>query len=479
MTYQESQRLIYEAEAAIRTGDSNIAKHFFMQAAIIQKDLLKSVPQDRVKTRSVFGLSAASLLYKAGDLDASERFAHELLSQTWVESYSASKLKELLLEIWNARARTKAVAVDTLDVRILPTNKTSTIRLRSAPDVYNAIYRLFAYSASLEERLKEIAQDTIDSVRDRLASHFDTMRWIGAQFAAELSITPSEARSFSFRVESIVDDTNLAGILGSEERARAFKRRVMVRVVRGLARCRRATDEGQWNNAFFEYTKGMNANMSQALIDLYGEAGGTIEFSASWSADYPEVDDDVRSIGVIKCDDDVVDMASRIYKAQIAVPNSGEPKTVRGFIVGLKDKDPDETEVIDGPGYNDKKADLTSESEEAKFNKDRVVTIHRTSVSLGKRVHFSLSEADYKTACDAHRDRKEVWAKGSYKRKFGKWILDPCEAFGVDVSSVPPPPSEPPPPSSVAPEDPESSDDYVPHNPGFHDPGYTREPEED
>ena len=143
-------------------------------------------------------------------------------------------------------------------------------------------------------------------------------------------------------------------------------------------------------------------------------------------------------MGVITYDDDVVQTANRIYKAQVSVPNSGEPKTVYGFIVGLKDKDSDEGEILDAPGFNEKQ----EESEEARFNKDRVVTIVRQHVTVGKRVHFSLGEGDYKKACDAHRDKHEVWASGQYKRKFGKWILDPCEAFGM--AGEPPPPTTPP-----------------------------------
>lgn len=104
MTYQDSQRLIFEAEAAARSGDTQRAKDLFLEAAVLQRDMIASVPEDRVRTRSVFGLSAAALFYKAGDLDASERLACELLSQSWVDPYSAFKLRELLKAVWRARA---------------------------------------------------------------------------------------------------------------------------------------------------------------------------------------------------------------------------------------------------------------------------------------------------------------------------------------------------------------------------------------
>ncbi|WP_437786662.1 hypothetical protein [Sorangium sp. So ce1097] len=103
MTYHESQQRIAEAEAAQRDGDLAKARTLFLQAAELQRNLIAAVPDDRVRTKSVFGLSVATLLYKADELDESERYACHVLSHSWVESYSAAKLRELVAHIWDER----------------------------------------------------------------------------------------------------------------------------------------------------------------------------------------------------------------------------------------------------------------------------------------------------------------------------------------------------------------------------------------
>src|SRR5580692_3221774 len=103
--YRESQARIDEAETALRDGDEARARALYREAARLQRAFIDSVSADRVRTRSIYGLSVATLLYRAGDLDDAERFAHQLLAEPWIEAYSASKLRVLLNQIWGSRRR--------------------------------------------------------------------------------------------------------------------------------------------------------------------------------------------------------------------------------------------------------------------------------------------------------------------------------------------------------------------------------------
>lgn len=98
--YRESQARIDEAEAALRDGDEGRARTLYREAAGLQRAFVDSLPADRVRTRSIYGLSVATLLYRAGDLDEVERLAHQLLAEPWIEAYSAAKLRTLLNQIW-------------------------------------------------------------------------------------------------------------------------------------------------------------------------------------------------------------------------------------------------------------------------------------------------------------------------------------------------------------------------------------------
>jgi hypothetical protein len=98
--YRESQERIDEAEAALREGDADRARSLYREAAGLQRAFVDSLSLDRVRTRSIYGLSVATLLYRAGDLDEVERFAHQLLAEPRIEAHSAAKLRELLNQIW-------------------------------------------------------------------------------------------------------------------------------------------------------------------------------------------------------------------------------------------------------------------------------------------------------------------------------------------------------------------------------------------
>jgi hypothetical protein len=101
--YRESQVRIDEADAALRDGDEDRARTLYREAARLQRAFVDSLPSDRVRTKSIYGLSVATLLYRAGDMEDVERLAHQLLAEPWLEADSATKLRVLLNQIWKAR----------------------------------------------------------------------------------------------------------------------------------------------------------------------------------------------------------------------------------------------------------------------------------------------------------------------------------------------------------------------------------------
>lgn len=100
MSYQASQERIVEAEAAQKAGDTARARALFREAAQLQRAFVDSLPPERVRTKSVYGLSVASLLYRAGDLDEAERLAGQLLGEAWIEPHAADEIRALLAQIW-------------------------------------------------------------------------------------------------------------------------------------------------------------------------------------------------------------------------------------------------------------------------------------------------------------------------------------------------------------------------------------------
>lgn len=101
--YHDSQARIDEAEEALRAGDDARARALYREAAGLQRAFIDSVSPDRTRTRSIYGVSAATLFYRAGDLDDAEQLAHRLLAEPWVEARSAEELRHLLTVIWSHR----------------------------------------------------------------------------------------------------------------------------------------------------------------------------------------------------------------------------------------------------------------------------------------------------------------------------------------------------------------------------------------
>jgi hypothetical protein len=96
MSYRDSEQRIFEAETAMKEGDVDRARALFREAAALQAVFVDAQPAERVKTKSVFGLSAAILFYQAGDLGAAESLARRLLAEPWILPGPAAKLEALI-----------------------------------------------------------------------------------------------------------------------------------------------------------------------------------------------------------------------------------------------------------------------------------------------------------------------------------------------------------------------------------------------
>ena len=68
------------AESHLRAGDEATARKSFLEAADLEIKALSTIPRDRVRTRAIIGLSAASLYMRALQDDAAVRIAADFLA---------------------------------------------------------------------------------------------------------------------------------------------------------------------------------------------------------------------------------------------------------------------------------------------------------------------------------------------------------------------------------------------------------------
>jgi hypothetical protein len=106
--HQESEQAAVEAHAALQRGDVAQAKQLFINAARAEANALDSVAVDKPRTLGITAVSAASLWYKAGELQTAEQTAYKAFSIPGIPPFATQELRELLQVIWNESAQSEA-----------------------------------------------------------------------------------------------------------------------------------------------------------------------------------------------------------------------------------------------------------------------------------------------------------------------------------------------------------------------------------
>lgn len=77
---KRSEELAFEGERTWKDGARDVARQLFGEAATIEEEVARSAPPTLPKARGVLAISAASLWYKAGELERAKRVAYAFLA---------------------------------------------------------------------------------------------------------------------------------------------------------------------------------------------------------------------------------------------------------------------------------------------------------------------------------------------------------------------------------------------------------------
>jgi hypothetical protein len=97
--HRESERLASEAEAAMRHGDTAVARSLYVKAAQAGVSALSCVGPEKSRTLGITAVSAAALWYHAGDLDKAARVARDASTLPGLPPFAAAELRALLQAI--------------------------------------------------------------------------------------------------------------------------------------------------------------------------------------------------------------------------------------------------------------------------------------------------------------------------------------------------------------------------------------------
>lgn len=246
---------------------------------------------------------------------------------------------------------------------------------------------LVVYSACMEREKRHYFEQPFKEGREQ-AQHFQ----FGQTFRG----------SFGFTIESPVEPQSV-DLWGNAYPP--LQRRVIERITRGLLSLKRAEQKHSSEEISQNFESGLNANMCNAVIDMLKEIENIeVEYSVRWS---PRLE---PSPDIAEIDPILLGRAATYYlqeaashMEEIAYTGFEGVRTVRGRII-----------------------ELTSDSQSKG-------TVEISAEGIGK-VRFSLGLKEYQIACNAHRDRRTVSAKGTLTRekRRGPWTLVSPSDFKVD-----------------------------------------------
>ena len=164
-----SQELANAAHEALRRGEQEIALSLFAQAARAEVEAFNEVDAKKPRTKAILAISATSLWYKAGDLAAAERLAHEASTIPNLPTFARNELRELLQAIWNGHAQREAglsfaagqVVVSVKGGEVVTGGAPLDLILGKVQVVQNLFYRTVEYMADLPLRLRGPAAKSI------------------------------------------------------------------------------------------------------------------------------------------------------------------------------------------------------------------------------------------------------------------------------------------------------------------------------
>jgi len=101
--HSQSEEFASQAETALRTGDSGLARRLYRLAAEAEERALHELDRSKTRTLGITAVSASSLWFKAKELKQAEQIAHSWLASTHLPDFATAQLQELLQTLWNEK----------------------------------------------------------------------------------------------------------------------------------------------------------------------------------------------------------------------------------------------------------------------------------------------------------------------------------------------------------------------------------------
>ena len=291
----------------------------------------------------------------------------------------------------------KSQRFDILRQRIYGDSRRDSIPLEFAPKLVGSLRNLVYYSACAEEDPQP---------------YFYKGRNVGRDYTKKCRFGHTFHGSFGLSLEMPIPPREI-NYLDDSFAQSPFERRVIERIIFGMNSIQQGVQEGNLELLTKNFEKGFNANIFDVLIEMSTLLSDCFfDFSIQWSPNYP-VADLLRNIEPIKFDPQLVTPYLESAAKSLRKAKESEETEVQGIITQLK-------------------ATALEDEDPALFEEPKEVTI-LWEVDSGKRVlikvHLSVDE--YKLACDAHRDSRQVSVIGRPEKHGKSFRLTAAKKFHI------------------------------------------------
>jgi hypothetical protein len=290
---------------------------------------------------------------------------------------------------------------DVLRVRVQGPSLKDGIPLRSASQQIYELKQLVAYAARSEIDRKPYYLN---------AQHQQSRNMVEAY---QFGHTFKGSFGFSIETPKLIDiyrykQLSLLPQIVSETTTFPLWRRVMERIARGLVYTQMATIERDPKYIIGNYEEGLNANMCQALANMFTGEFSRFEYSIKWAQIKPPEDPLVRNLKSI--DISASSYHQLTYAAEELIDTHQEEAKIRGLVIELSAKD-----------------------SPMALDTSRTIRIRWIEESEGKTYEATatLSVEDYQKAIRAHREWRSVEITGLLSHKKNNWRFVEYSSFRV------------------------------------------------
>ena len=264
-----------------------------------------------------------------------------------------------------------------------------------------------------------IAADAITGLKDFIGyaayTHsnprpfFDKAGSISGTFASHCLFGHTFKGSFGLTVECPLAVAPVLPLHGIDPIV-PIERQVFERVANGLVTLRESVVKDSIDPLLAGYTTGFSANMCRKLAEIYEKADGRrIEYDISWS---PQLHSACEQRWKPMVFDGKAYEFARIAAGELEKAETFPDSLIEGRIVVLKSEMP--------PGLD----------EQAEF--EHVITMFwEREKGQTVKIRVSLSPADYRVACDAHKDGRAIRVFGVPEKAGKFWALTDAHDFTV------------------------------------------------